>query len=157
MILEIARWLAAILYFLRGYNTTNLPTTSLSSGSSFIFADPCPRRIHRIGKICSRFFLPFFLLFQSFTISLPTLYSPLTEGVKDPSMPRINSFGCESNCPNIWPLSCGIRNIWDHVQSLTATARCCNRRDFGISRRWSGFSGQDPKYQLPEFKTSCCF
>lgn len=33
-------------------------------------------------KICSRFFLPFFLLFQSFTISLPTLYSPLTEGVK---------------------------------------------------------------------------
>ena len=86
-------------------------------------------------KICSRFFLTILLAFPKFHYLTADLILTTHWRGKDPSKPRINSFGCESNCPNCWPLSCGIRNIWDHVQSLTATARCCNRRDFGISRR----------------------
>ena len=45
------------------------------------FCRPLSTLNPQLWKICSKFFLPFFLFFQSFTMSLLTLYSPLTDGV----------------------------------------------------------------------------
>lgn len=87
-------------------------------------------------KICSRFFLPFFLFFQSFTISLFTLYSPLTDGVNTRLSLESIALGVSRTAPSF-----GLSAVESEISGMSPTTSLRQGVAIGLALASAGMVG----------------